>query len=101
MGDEDGTPWWSWVVGGAGAVVVVAGIVTSATAATCGANGAPDAACTSGTAIADAGSTIASLGVPLLAVPLTYLARDAVGERAQVIPSVSASSASVSVGGEW
>lgn len=103
MSDEDGTPWWSWLLGGVGLAAVGAGVAIAATAPTCGAAERPTDACVAGTALADDGSAIASIGAPLLAVPFVYLIRDAVGGHAPVMPSasVSATGASLSFGGNW
>jgi hypothetical protein len=102
MSDEAGTPWWSWVIGGVGLAAVGAGVAIALTAPTCGIN-RPTDACVAGTALADDGSAIASLGAPLLAVPFVYLIRDAIGGHAPVIPSASVSTtgASLSLGGTW
>ena len=102
MTDEDGTPWWSWVLGGVGVAGVVTGAVLTATAPTCG-NDRPTDACVSGTALADQGAVIAAMGAPLLSVPIVYLIRSAVGGAPPVMPSVSASAsgASLSLGGTW
>jgi hypothetical protein len=97
-------PWWSWAIGGVGAAAVIAGLAVAFAAPTCGAMGQPTDACTGGTALADAGSTIASLGVPLLSVPVVLLVRRVVGASSvPVVPSASVTdtSASVTVGGVW
>lgn len=101
MSDEDGAPWWSWVIGAVGLATVVTGVAVATTAGGC-ASDRPADACVAQTALADEGSTIASLGVPLLAVPLVYLIRDAVGG-ARVTPraEVSANGASLGVEGVW
>ncbi len=103
MSDEAGTPWWSWVIGGAGVAAIGVGLAVALTAPTCGPAGRPTDACVQGTALADEGSAIASIGVPLLSVPIVYLIRDAVGGGAPVVPSasVTATSASLSLGGTW
>lgn len=101
---EASMPWWSWVIGGVGLATVGAGVAIALTAPTCGVADRPTDACVQGTALADVGSTVASLGVPLLSVPIVYLIRDAIGGgAAPVTPSatVSATGASLSLGGTW
>lgn len=103
MSDEDGTPWWSWVIGGAGLGVIAAGVAVAVTSTGCGIE-RPTDACVGGTAMANAGSTIASLGAPLLAVPFVYLLREAAGGTSPPVSvgaSVSPQAALVSVGGTW
>lgn len=102
MTDEDGTPWWSWVIGGVGVAAVATGLAIAFTAPSCG-NDRPTDACVAGMALADDGALITALGAPLLSVPVVYLIRSVVGGSAPVMPSVSASatSASLSLGGTW
>lgn len=108
MSDEDGTPWWSWVIGGAGVAVIAAGVAIALTSTGCGIE-RPTDACVGNTAMANAGSTIASMGAPLFAVPFVYLLREAVGgssARTTAGPISIGASASldagyVSVGGAW
>lgn len=103
MGDEDGAPWWSWVIGAVGVAAVATGVAIALTSGTCG-NARPTDACVGATALADQGSAIASMGAPLLAVPFVLLIRSAVGGSGgggSVTPSasVSATGASLSLGG--
>jgi hypothetical protein len=103
MGEEDGTPWWGWVLGGTGVAAGVAGAVLVATASTCGTNNRPTYACVGGTAQADVGSTVMSMGAPLLSVPIVFLLREAIGGPPPVVPSASANldGVTVSLGGSW
>lgn len=78
LADEDGTPWWSWVLGGLGLAAIGTGIAVMATegysivyATT------PPAPYTQRTEPAFLGSLILAHGVPLVAVPLTHLIREA------------------------
>ena len=102
MSDEASTPWWSWVIGGVGVAAIGAGLAVTFTSSTCGSD-RPTQSCVDGTAMADVGSSIASMGVPLLSVPIVYLIRDAIGGPVPVVPSasVSGTGASLSLGGAW
>jgi hypothetical protein len=104
MTDEDGTPWWSWLIGGVGLAAIGAGVGIIASAQTCGTN-RPTDACVAGTAQADDGAAVIAMGAPLSSVPIVYLIRSALGTSVTsgVSPSVSASNigASLSLGGTW
>jgi hypothetical protein len=101
MSDEDGTPWWSWLVGGVGVAAIATGAVLTATATTCGTNARPTEACVAGTAQADDGAIVMAMGAPLLSVPIVYLIRSALGDGARASVSASNTGATLSLGGTW
>ncbi len=77
--DEDGVPWWSWLVGGVGLAAVGVASYFFATDGECYGNTALMSACTRRAPNALAGALLLEQAAPLLAVPITYLIRAAIG----------------------
>jgi hypothetical protein len=98
---DPGVPEWSWWALGAGVAVVGVGIALALAPTTCG-NERPTSSCVESNAMVDAGSTLASLGVPLLSVPVAYWLATLTGSTS-ITPTVSASptGASIGVEGGW
>ncbi len=98
---DPGVPEWSWWVGGAGVAVVGVGLALALAPTTCG-NERPTSSCVESNAMVDAGSTLASLGVPLVSVPASYWLATLTGSTS-ITPSVSASPSGASIGveGAW
>ncbi len=100
MEREASVPWWSWAVGGVGLGAAVTGAVLTATATECG-TAQPAQPCIAGAQQRDFGVSALGLSLPLLAVPLTFLLRDATGSAVTPSVEVTREQAMVHVGGVW
>lgn len=96
---EDGTPWWSWLSGVAGALAITAGVIVGALDGftyNCSERGA----CTQ-LQVALLGALLVETGSVGLAVPVIHSVRSALGASAAVRVRASASGASLTIGGAW
>jgi len=92
---EEGTPWWSWVLGVAGLGAVGGGIAALAIEGSC-----VDQACTRREPLGALGAHLLGHGAPLLAVPLVYLLREVTGgDEVRVEASASPSGGHLAIGG--
>lgn len=100
MEEEDGTPWWSWMLGGVGLAGAAMGAVLIGTSEECG-NAVARQACVEAGRRFDLGVSVVSLSMPFIAVPLVFLLRDVVD--GGVLPSVeiTGQSAMLQVAGAW
>ncbi len=100
MEEERGTPWWSWVIGGVGVAGAATGVALALTSPECG-NQVPDATCVESARRMDLGVSTLGISLPLLAVPIVFVARELT--RGRVTPSVelTGATAMIRVEGAW
>lgn len=92
---EDGTPWWSWVLGVTGLGAIGGGIAALAIEGGC-----VDQGCTRREPLGALGALLLGHGAPLLSVPIVYLIRDATGsDDVRVEASASTAGARLAIGG--
>jgi hypothetical protein len=100
--EEEGVPWWSWLVGSVGLAGVATSVGVGASSSTCqGGDPQTAPACVASTHDADLAYQLGAIAAPFITVPFVYLARELGAEDAadRMVPSVEASSSGISL--EW
>ncbi len=87
--------------GGLGVAVTATGIGLMATSSPCTSGQRKDQRCVDQEHRADLGALVSMHGAPLLAVPVTYLLRSALGPDVSARASVSSQSARLELGGRF
>lgn len=101
--EEDGIPWWSWLIGTAGVAVATIGAVEIGMNEGCTLRGLPGDPCPLAAEPTDRGVIFLSMSAPLITVPIVYLIRSALGPGASASASVEANRERVvfSLGGSF
>ena len=100
--EEEGVPWWSWLVGSVGLAGVATSVGVGASSSTCpGGDPQTAPACVASTHDVDLAYQLGAIAAPFIAVPFVYLARELGAEDAadRMVPSVEASSSGITL--EW
>jgi PEGA domain len=98
---EEGVPWWSYLVAGAGVGLVTAGALEIGTASTCAVELEQGAGCVAAAEAVDRGMIWLTASVPFLSVPLIHALRLAVGPTAQASVAFDRDGGMIRMGGAF
>ncbi|MFN7697675.1 MAG: hypothetical protein ACK5U8_07245, partial [Deltaproteobacteria bacterium] len=102
FGPDREVPWWSWILGGLGAIGTGVGVAVIASTTPCTSAVELDQPCVDAASQQDLGFLTLAHAVPLLAFPVTHLVRAASGSGdAQAGVEVSRGRAMLTLGGTW